>query len=113
MTNIDWAKEFPGAVTICDTNGIILYMNKKSEEVNKDFGGKSLIGKSLFDCHQPRSCEIIRQIIATQQANNYTIEKKGKKKFINQSPWYQNGTIAGLVEISLEIPEQMPHFIRS
>jgi len=31
---------------------------------------------------------------------------------IYQSPWYQNGEFAGLVEISLEIPEQMPHFVR-
>jgi len=47
------------------------------------------------------------------ETNVYTIEKAGIKKMIYQTPWYQNGKVAGLVEISIEIPFDMPHFIRS
>ena len=41
------------------------------------------------------------------------IEKNGVKKIIYQSPWYKEGEYAGFVELSLEIPLEMPHFIRS
>jgi hypothetical protein len=34
------------------------------------------------------------------------------KKLIYQTPWYAGGEYAGFVEISLEIPFEMPHFIR-
>jgi hypothetical protein len=44
--------------------------------------------------------------------NAYTIEKNGKKKMIYQTPWYSNGKYSGLVEISLPLPEELPHFIR-
>ena len=42
----------------------------------------------------------------------YTIEKNGVKKLIYQIPWYENGEFMGLVEFSLEIPFEMPHYIR-
>ncbi len=31
---------------------------------------------------------------------------------IYQTAWRDNGSVAGLVEISMEIPEEMPHYIR-
>jgi len=52
-------------------------------------------------------------MLAAGEKNIYTIEKNGVKKLIYQSPWYQNGKYAGFVELSLEIPFEMPHFIRS
>ena len=48
----------------------------------------------------------------TGQTNVYTIEKKGVKKLIYQTPWYHDGAFAGLVELGLEIPAEMPHFVR-
>jgi hypothetical protein len=51
-------------------------------------------------------------MLATGQANVYTIEKDGVKKLIYQAPWYREGEYAGFVEISLEIPAEMPHFVR-
>ena len=47
-----------------------------------------------------------------KKPNVYTIEKNGIKKLIYQSPWFENGEMKGLVELSLEIPFEMPHFIR-
>ena len=50
--------------------------------------------------------------VETRQSNVYTIEKNGLKKLIYQSPWYQNGAYAGFIELSLEIPFELPHFVR-
>ena len=57
--------------------------------------------------------EKTERLLATRVKNVYTIEKNGVKKLIYQSPWYKEGIYAGFVEISLEIPLEMPHFIRS
>jgi len=40
------------------------------------------------------------------------IEKNGIKKLIYQTPWYQDGQYSGFIEMALEIPFQMPHFVR-
>ena len=111
--NIDWQKEFNSAITVCDTNGIILYINDKSQKTFEKDGGEMLVGQSLFDCHPEKANEIIRDLLANQKTNAYTIEKKGVKKLIFQAPWYENGEFKGLVEISHVIPMEMPHFIRS
>ena len=74
----------------------------------------NLIGRSLIDCHNPRSVEIIRHIIATGGQNVYTIEKAGVHKLIFQSAWkHEDGTVGGIVEISIVTPENMPHYVRS
>jgi hypothetical protein len=31
---------------------------------------------------------------------------------VYQSPWYAYGEYAGFVELVLEVPAQMPHFVR-
>lgn len=111
--NSKWVKEFPVAITVCDTDGIITDMNEKAADVFKDDGGFDLIGKNLFDCHSDASNEKIKQIMNEQKPNVYTIEKLGKKKMIYQSPWFENGEMKGLVELSIEIPFEMPNFIRS
>jgi hypothetical protein len=36
----------------------------------------------------------------------------GKKKLIYQSSWFQNGEFAGYIELSMEIPMEMPHYVR-
>lgn len=105
-------KNLPFAVTACDTEGIIIYMNKKSCATFLKNGEGSLIGKSLFNCHNPKSIDKIKEILSTGITNSYTIEKNGLKKMIYQCAWYRDGLIAGLVEISLVIPFEMPHFVR-
>jgi hypothetical protein len=54
----------------------------------------------------------MKRLLETGETNAYTIEKKGVKKLIYQAPWYEDGQYGGFVELSLEIPAQMPHFIR-
>jgi len=105
--------EYPYAVTVSDLNGVIIYMNNKASDTFASDGGKSLIGKNLADCHSQRSKDIIDRMVSTGTSNTYTIEKKGVKKLIHQAPWFKNGKVAGLVEISIVLPENMPHFVRS
>lgn len=112
MNGVDWAREFPGAVTICDMHGIVLEMNDRSAETFKKYGGRDLIGTSLLDCHPEPSRSRLVQLLETGEHNVYTTEKGGIRKLIFQSPWYLDGQRRGMVELSLEIPAVMPHFQR-
>ncbi|OIP04317.1 MAG: hypothetical protein AUJ97_02965 [Bacteroidetes bacterium CG2_30_32_10] len=109
---MDWFNEFPSAITVCDKNGIILYMNEKSCKTFSKDGSETLIGKSLYDCHPAAATAKIKELLATGKSNSYTIEKNGIKKLIHQSPWFENNELKGLVEISIEIPFGMKHFVR-
>ncbi|TSA30704.1 MAG: hypothetical protein D4R68_00285 [Ignavibacteriales bacterium] len=109
---MDWTREFPASILLCDNYGIVTEMNEKAALTFADDGGYGLIGKNLFECHTVKSNEIINKIMNEKKPNVYTIEKNGIKKLIYQSPWYENGEMKGLVELSLEIPFDMPHFIR-
>lgn len=107
-----WSDEFVGAVTICDREGIITYMNNTSKSVFVKYGGGEMIGTSLLDCHPEPSRSKVAEMLKTPTTNIYTIEKAGIKKIIHQSPLYENGVFSGLIEISFELPQSLPHFIR-
>ena len=108
----EMVKELPFAVTVCDTEGIILYMNDRSISTFEKYGGAGIIGTNLFLYHQGTAATKLRELLDTCSKNAYTIEKNGTKKTIYQSPWYKNAEFAGLIELSLEIPIEMPHFVR-
>ena len=59
-----WADALDCAVTLCDTQGMVCYQNRRSVEVN-------------------------------------------------QTVWYDEERIGGLVEFSMELPDEMPHYVRS
>lgn len=44
--------------------------------------------------------------------NACTIEKRGVRNVIDQAPWFDAGSFAGLVELALAVPANMPHFVR-
>lgn len=112
MNKGSWINEFPAAITVCDQRGIIVEMNDKSSSTFADDGGKDLIGTNLLACHPEPSRTIVQELLNSGKSNVYTIEKGGIRKLIYQSPWYENGKYAGLVELSLPIPDEMPHFVR-
>ena len=112
MLDYEWIKEFPGAVTLCDEKGVILEMNDKSVRTFESDGGAALIGKNIFDCHPEPARAKLRDIMAGRRTNVYTIEKNGIKKLIYQAPWTRHGQYLGFVELALEIPFEMPHFVR-
>jgi transcriptional regulator with PAS, ATPase and Fis domain len=112
MAENEWVKEFPAAVTVCDTEGRIIEMNRRSAEGFAADGGAGLIGTNVLDCHPEPSRSKLRKMMDERRPNVYTIRKKGKKKLIYQSPWFKDGVYAGFVELSFEIPWDMPHFDR-
>lgn len=111
--NYTWLQGIACAVTVSDFNGKILYMNPKATETFKKWGGAELIGKNMFDCHNTLSRQKILTLLENGETNAYTIEKKGIRKLIYQTPWFVDGKVEGMVEFSFEIPVEMPHFIRT
>lgn len=108
-----WLHNFGGAVTICDIEGTIIYMNKKSQATFASDGGAELVGQNVLDCHPEPACSKLVTMLKTEGLNCYTIEKNGVKKLVYQAPWYKDtGEYGGLVELSLEIPFEMPHYVR-
>jgi transcriptional regulator with PAS, ATPase and Fis domain len=112
MINDSWIQEFPCAITVVDTKGKILEMNDRSAATFAADGGSELIGKSVFDCHPEPALTKLKDQLAHPQRNIYTIEKAGVKKMICQIPWYRAGLFAGVVELSIELPAEIPHFKR-
>ena len=107
-----WIKEFPASVTVCDPDGIILEMNDRAAKTFAKDGGLALLGKNMLDCHPDPARAKLERLMDNRQVNVYTVEKNGVKKLIYQSPWVLNGEYAGFVELSFEIPFEMPHFKR-
>lgn len=112
MNNFEWAEELNVAVTVCDTQGIVVYMNSKAAKTFSKDGGKELIGKSLMGCHSEKSQAKIAELMNNATTNTYTVEKNGVKKLIYQTPWFVDCKVNGLVELSMEIPFEMAHFSR-
>ena len=94
-----WADEMDMVVTVCDLNAKIVYMNEASIKNFAKKGGKELIGKSLFDCHNQKSNELIKGQLNKRTVNVY----ESDKKIIRQFPWIENGEHKGIIEISFDV----------
>jgi hypothetical protein len=112
MNSDQWVREFPAAITVCDSKGVLLAMNERAISSFESHGGAALIGTNLVDCHPEPARTKVVGMLKSGSPNIYTIQKGGIKKLIYQSPWFVGGEYAGFVEFSLPIPETMPHFIR-
>jgi len=112
MKETDWTREFPGAITVTNAEGVILAMNAQSAIQFKDQGGLDLIGKNVLDCHPEPARSKLAELYRSQKTNVYTIQKHGRKRLIYQTPYYEDGKFAGLVELGLDIPDDLPHFNR-
>lgn len=51
------------AVVICDINHVIIYMNPAACEKYSKRGGATLVGKSLLECHNSESNELINKTV--------------------------------------------------
>lgn len=49
------------AIVICNLEHEIIYMNPAAVKQYQKRGGADLIGKSIFDCHNPHSQELIKK----------------------------------------------------
>ncbi|MCJ7520281.1 MAG: hypothetical protein MUO42_11505 [Anaerolineaceae bacterium] len=112
MDNPNWSTYFPAAITVTDEKGIIVEMNDVSVENYHKDGGAALIGTNAIECHKEPSLSKVKKLYETHSLNVYTITKNGKKKLIYQAPYFVEGKFSGMVEISLPLPDGMPHFDR-
>ena len=77
------------AIVICDTEHKIIYMNPAAVSRYSKHSGASLVGKSLLDCHNGKSNELIIKTLKwfkSDKANNrihsYFNDKENKDVYI-------------------------------
>ena len=77
------------AVVICDVNHKIIYMNPMACDRYQKRGGASLIGRSLLECHNSESNEMIQKVMEwfkASKTNNriytYYNEKENKDVYM-------------------------------
>ena len=109
----DWVQELPAEVMVCGVDGTILAMNAAAEQLFAEQGGTGLLGSNVLDCHPEPSRSKLEGMLARQVSNAFYNTEAGRKRFFFQAPWYQDGRYAGFVEISFEVPEEVPHFVRA
>lgn len=51
----------PEEIVLVGPDHIIRYMNRFAVEQYAEDGGEALVGRSIFDCHNERSCATIRE----------------------------------------------------
>ena len=108
----EWVEEYPGAITVCDTDGIVLELNLRSAEVFQPEGGMKLIGSNLMDCHPAGALRKLKPMMKNRETNVYTVRKGRTRKIVLQTPWYRKGKYRGFVEISLPITGKIPDIVR-
>lgn len=109
---INWADHIPHPLTICNDEGVILYMNPESIESFKKDGGADLIGSNLIDCHPEPSKSQLREMLNNKTGQTYTIEKRGQKTLIHQFPWFESGDYMGFMELSIKLPVELRNIKR-
>lgn len=92
------------AVVICNLEDEIIYMNPSAVARYAKWGGQALIGKSIFDCHNPKSAEMIKKIVlwfAKSKDNNilYTTHNEKENKDVYMVALRdEDGTLIGYYE---------------
>ncbi|NSW85343.1 MAG: PAS domain-containing protein [Syntrophobacteraceae bacterium] len=112
MGEHEWVREFPGAIVVCDTGGTIVEMNDRAVAVFGRKGGDRLIGSNILDCHPEPARSRLEILMRDQQPNIYTVEKEGARKMIVQVPWHRRGVYSGFMELQIELPGDVPHYVR-
>ena len=112
MSQGKWVQELPAEIMVCDREGVILEMNLQAGKLFAADGGRSLLGSNVLACHPEPSKGKLEKMLARQVPNAYFNTEDGERRFFFQSPWSEDGAYAGFVEISFQVPEEIPHFIR-
>ncbi|HBC46711.1 MAG TPA: diguanylate cyclase [candidate division Zixibacteria bacterium] len=113
MTTDNWINHAAIAITVTDASGIITEMNLTSSATFAADGGSKLVGSNVLTCHPEPSRTKLASMYKTRQPNHYTIRKNGQKKIIHQIPLFKEGVFQGYAEISIPIPDHLPHFDRN
>jgi transcriptional regulator with PAS, ATPase and Fis domain len=112
MPTDNWTNHVAIAITVTDADGHIIEMNPASIATFAAEGGAGLIGSEVLACHPEPSRTKLADMYTTRRPNHYTIKKNGCRKIIHQLPLFKDGTFGGYVEISIPIPDDLPHFDR-
>jgi DUF438 domain-containing protein len=91
-------------IVICNLKHEMIYMNAAAEAKFHNRGGQALIGKSLFDCHNPNSVEKIQKVVdwfAESKEHNIMYIKHNDKE--NRDQYMvalrdEDGTLIGYYE---------------
>ncbi len=92
------------AVVICNLEDEIIYMNPSAITRYQKWGGAALIGKSLLDCHNPNSYNMIKKVVlwfAKSKDNNiiYTTHNEKENKDVYMVALRdENGALIGYYE---------------
>lgn len=91
------------AVVICNLKHEIIYMNPTAIQNYEKWGGDSLMGKSLLDCHNSKSREKIQQVIdwfAEDERHNivYTFHNDKQNKDVYMVALRDAGKLIGYYE---------------
>ncbi len=85
LPELNWASDLNCGITVCNNDGVIVYMNEKAIEQKHG----NLIGNNVFDCLNLNSRRIICKLIASGGQHLYTIEKKVSKNLYIKVPGKQ------------------------
>ena len=58
------------AVVFCDLDHTIVYMNPAAIKRYAKWGGAALVGTSLLNCHNAKSCELIAKVVEWFKASD-------------------------------------------
>ena len=105
----DYWENVAFAATVCDKEGVVVYQNARARKRDG-----CVVGQNLYNCHGKESQEMIRHMIDTGESNTYETIHHGKRRLLHQTPWFEQagGNIAGLVELSVDLPDEYPTFNR-
>ena len=72
------------SIVICNLKHEIIYMNPAAVTSYAKRGGDKLIGRSLLDCHNPASRDIIQQDHLIGTTYNYDMDSKKQEGRIDR-----------------------------
>ena len=79
---------------MCNREDIIIYMNPEAIRRYENSGGDKLVGKSVLDCHNAHSVEVIRKV-----ADIFAASKDINKIFTYHKDW--NGADSDVYMVAL------------
>ena len=87
-------------IVLVDTNHKIVFMNRRALEEYKHRGGKSLIGKSIFDCHNENSKKTILEVYERLKngEDEVELERSPSVRTFVRSVRDHNGNLIGYFE---------------
>ncbi|MBQ1941321.1 MAG: PAS domain-containing protein [Selenomonadaceae bacterium] len=91
------------AVVLCNLQHEIVYMNEAAAVNYAKWGGKELLGKSLLNCHNVHSNEMIKQVVdwfAVAEDHNivFTHHNPKQNKDVYMVALRENGKLIGYYE---------------